>query len=103
MIDRAMVLAAGLGKRMRPLTDRTPKPLLEVRGKPLLQYHIEALQRAGWEDIVINTAWLEEQIVERFGSGDWPGMNIKNSAPSLAPLIRSSTGLNSASPLVAAK
>lgn len=65
---RAMILAAGRGERMRPLTDLQPKPLLEVRGKPLMQWPLEALLRAGLTDIIINTAWLGEQIEERFGS-----------------------------------
>ncbi|MDP1655539.1 MAG: nucleotidyltransferase family protein [Hylemonella sp.] len=62
-----MVLAAGRGERMRPLTDTTPKPLLPVRGKPLLQWHVDALARDGFTDIVINTAWLGEQIPSHFG------------------------------------
>ncbi|MEO7547031.1 MAG: nucleotidyltransferase family protein [Ramlibacter sp.] len=62
-----MVLAAGRGERMRPLTDHTPKPLLEVRGKPLLQYHLEALGRGGLRELVVNTAWLGEQIESHFG------------------------------------
>jgi MurNAc alpha-1-phosphate uridylyltransferase len=53
---RAMILAAGRGERMRPLTDTRPKPLLEVGGRPLIQYHLEALGRAGIRDIVINLA-----------------------------------------------
>ncbi|PHM20190.1 MAG: nucleotidyltransferase [Curvibacter sp. PD_MW3] len=62
-----MVLAAGRGERMRPLTDATPKPLLHVRGKPLLQWHVDALARDGFTNIVINTAWLGEQIPAHFG------------------------------------
>ncbi len=62
-----MVLAAGRGERMRPLTDATPKPLLQVRGKPLLQWHVDALARGGFCDIVINTAWLGSQIPGHFG------------------------------------
>ncbi len=62
-----MVLAAGRGERMRPLTDHCPKPLLEVRGRPLLQWHLAALARAGVGDAVVNTAWLGEQIPARFG------------------------------------
>lgn len=58
----AMILAAGRGERMRPLTDNCPKPLLAVRGKPLMQWPIEALSRAGVRDILVNTAWLGEQI-----------------------------------------
>jgi MurNAc alpha-1-phosphate uridylyltransferase len=64
----ALLLAAGRGERMRPLTDTTPKPLLEVQGQPLLQWHLQALQVAGVERVVINTAWLGEQISERFSS-----------------------------------
>jgi N-acetyl-alpha-D-muramate 1-phosphate uridylyltransferase len=62
---QAMILAAGRGERMRPLTDRCPKPLLEVRGKPLMQYHVEALGRSGFRDLVVNTAWLGQQIENR--------------------------------------
>ncbi len=68
MRAQAMVLAAGRGERMRPLTDRTPKPLLAVRGQPLMQYHLQALARGGVRDVVVNTAWLGEQIEARFGA-----------------------------------
>ncbi len=64
----ALLLAAGRGERMRPLTDHTPKPLLPVRGKPLLQWHLQALCEAGVEQVVINTAWLGAQISDRFSS-----------------------------------
>ena len=63
-----MLLAAGRGERMRPLTDTCPKPLLEVQGLPLLQWHLQALAQAGVDRAVINTAWLGEQISERFSS-----------------------------------
>ncbi|MDO5626146.1 MAG: NTP transferase domain-containing protein, partial [Pseudomonadota bacterium] len=59
---RALILAAGRGERMRPLTDTCPKPLLTVRGQPLLQWWVDALARGGVREIVINTAWLGEQI-----------------------------------------
>lgn len=62
----AMLLAAGRGERMRPLTDHTPKPLLCVRGKPLMQWPLEALARSGCAQVVINTAWLGEQISATF-------------------------------------
>jgi len=75
-LAKAMILAAGRGERMRPLTDRTPKPLLEVRGKPLIVWHIEALARAGHESVVINTAWMEDQIVDALGDGSRWGMKI---------------------------
>jgi MurNAc alpha-1-phosphate uridylyltransferase len=64
----AIVLAAGRGERMRPLTDTTPKPLLAVQGKPLMQHHLEALAAAGFEAAVVNTAWLGDQIEATFGA-----------------------------------
>jgi MurNAc alpha-1-phosphate uridylyltransferase len=63
----AMILAAGRGERMRPLTDHTPKPLLVVRGKSLMQWPMEGLVRGGFERILINTAWLGERIQGHFG------------------------------------
>ena len=78
-----MVLAAGRGERMRPLTDATPKPLLQVRGRPLLQWHVDALASGGFADVVINTAWLGEQIVDYFGlqplAGDHVPLSISYS------------------------
>lgn len=65
-----MLLAAGRGVRMRPLTDTTPKPLLPVRGKPLMQWAMEALQSGGFTRLVVNTAWLGEQIEAHFAG--WP-------------------------------
>ena len=65
---QVLLLAAGRGERMRPLTDQTPKPLLPVQGKPLLQWHLEALQRAGVHRVLINTAWLEEQFAHTPGA-----------------------------------
>jgi len=73
---RAMILAAGYGKRMRPLTDHTPKPLLEAGGKPLIQHHIESLREAGIEDLVINTGWLGEQLEAALGDGRRLGVRI---------------------------
>ncbi|MGJ3702368.1 nucleotidyltransferase family protein [Variovorax sp. AFSI2.2] len=63
-----MILAAGRGERMRPLTDTTPKPLLEVRGKPLMQWPMEALAAGGFTELVVNTDWLGEKISSRFGA-----------------------------------
>jgi len=73
---RAMILAAGRGERMRPLTDTRPKPLLEVGGKPLIQYHLEALARAGIKSIVINLAWQGELIRSALGTGERFGVQI---------------------------
>ncbi len=73
---RAMILAAGRGERMRPLTDHTPKPLLKVRGKPLIEWHIEAFARAGIRDLVINTAWLAEQFEAALGDGSRFGVRL---------------------------
>ena len=76
---KAIVLAAGRGERMRPLTDHTPKPLLAVRGKPLIEWHLEALAQGGVREVVINTAWLEERIVDAIGDGARFGLTIRYS------------------------
>lgn len=73
---KAIVLAAGRGERMRPLTDSTPKPLLRVAGKPLIGYHLEALARAGVTDVVINLSWLGERIRGTLGDGAEFGVRI---------------------------
>ena len=78
-----MVLAAGRGERMRPLTDTCPKPLLVVRGKPLMQWHLEALAAGGFGSTVVNTAWLGEQIEEHFSSRN-AGIPAWNGAESLS-------------------
>ncbi|WP_342669241.1 N-acetylmuramate alpha-1-phosphate uridylyltransferase MurU [Endozoicomonas arenosclerae] len=77
-----MILAAGLGKRLRPLTLNKPKPLVEVAGKPLIVHHLEKLSESGFTDVVINHAWLGEQIVTALGSGQQWGLNIDYSAES---------------------
>ena len=75
----ALILAAGRGERMRPLTDTCPKPLLKVRGKPLIVWHLEALARDGVRDVVINTAHLEEQFEPALGDGRQWGLRIRYS------------------------
>ena len=73
---KAMILAAGMGNRMRPLTLHTPKPLLKVGGKPLIVWHIEKLQKMGVQEIVINTAWLGEKLADALGDGSQFGVKI---------------------------
>lgn len=72
----AMILAAGRGERLRPLTDRVPKPLVEVGGKSLIVHHLEALAAAGFREIVVNLDWLGEQIEQALGSGRRFGLSI---------------------------
>lgn len=73
---KAMILAAGRGERMRPLTDSTPKPLLAIHGRPLIQHHIESLKQAGITDIVVNVSWLKDQLIEFLGDGSRFGVDI---------------------------
>lgn len=74
---KAMILAAGLGNRMRPLTLYTPKPLLEVGGKPLIVWHIEKLRDIGVTEIVINSAWLADKLISALGDGSQFGVEIR--------------------------
>jgi MurNAc alpha-1-phosphate uridylyltransferase len=93
-----MILAAGRGERMRPLTDRTPKPLLPVGGKPLIAWHIEKLVRAGLCEIVINHAWLGEQIEAALGDGSALGARIRYSREASA--LETAGGIAQALPLL---
>lgn len=97
---RAMILAAGRGERMRPLTDRTPKPLLTLGGKPMIQYHIEALAAAGMRDIVVNLAWLGSSIRGALGDGTRFGVRIRYSDEGEAAL-ETGGGIFNALPLLA--
>lgn len=94
----AMILAAGRGERMRPLTDSVPKPMLKVLGKPLIEYHVEALQRAGYQRIVINHAWLGQLIVDSLGTGERFGLEILYSAEAQA--LETAGGISHALPLL---
>ncbi|WP_273203176.1 N-acetylmuramate alpha-1-phosphate uridylyltransferase MurU [Marinobacter subterrani] len=76
---KAMILAAGKGERMRPLTLTTPKPLLCAGGKPLIVHHLEHLRRAGFGEVVINLAWLGDQIEETLGNGEHFGLSLRYS------------------------
>lgn len=97
-MKQAMILAAGYGKRLRPLTEHTPKPLIEVGGKPLILWHIERLAQAGVRHIVINHSWLGEQIVQRLQDGSHWGVTIRYSAEQ-SPL-ETATGVKKALPLL---
>ncbi len=95
---KAMILAAGLGKRMRPLTDNIPKPLLPCAGKPLIVYHIEALVSVGVTEMVINHAYLGEQIEAALGDGSSFGASITYS-PEQEPM-NTGAGIANALPLL---
>lgn len=97
---KAMILAAGKGERMRPLTDHTPKPLLEVKGKALILWHIEKLARNGFSDIVINIAHLGEQIIEKLGDGSEWGVTISYSDERDSGALESAGGIKKALPLL---
>jgi MurNAc alpha-1-phosphate uridylyltransferase len=94
-----MILAAGRGERMRPLTDHTPKPLLTAGGKPLIAWHLERLANAGFREVVINHAWLGERIVQTLGDGGRWGLSIRYSAESPAAL-ETAGGIAHALPLL---
>src|SRR3954469_16685130 len=76
---KAMILAAGRGERLRPLTDRVPKALVEVAGKPLIAWHLERLAASGCREAVVNVSHLGERIVERLGDGARWGLHIEYS------------------------
>src|SRR5262249_3785510 len=97
----AMILAAGRGERMRPLTDRTPKPLLTVRGEPLIERHVKALVQAGFTELVINLAWLGAQIRSFLGDGSRYGASIRYSDEGPAAL-ETAGGIFNALPLLPA-
>ena len=73
---KALILAAGLGERMRPLTNTTPKPLLQAGGKPLIAWHLEKLAALGATDVVVNTSWLASQFPETLGDGSRWGLRL---------------------------
>ncbi|MFB2831553.1 N-acetylmuramate alpha-1-phosphate uridylyltransferase MurU [Aeromonas jandaei] len=95
---KAMLLAAGRGERMRPLTDLLPKPLLAVGGKPLIVHHIEKLKAAGVTELVINHAWLGHKLVETLGDGGALGVTIHWSAEECA--LETAGGIIQALPLL---
>ena len=95
---KAMILAAGRGERMRPLTDHTPKPLLKVGGKALIVWHLENLAKAGFKEIVINHAHLGEQIETALGNGCQWNLKIQYSAEAIA--LETAGGIANALPLL---
>lgn len=97
---RAMILAAGRGERMRPLTDHLPKPLLPVAGKPLIVWHLEKLATAGITDVVINHAWLGQKIEDLLGDGSDFGVRIQYSPEPVA--LETAGGIATAGPLLGA-
>lgn len=97
---KAMILSAGLGTRMRPLTNHTPKPLLEVGGKPLIVWHIERLKEAGFRDIVINVAYLGYKIIDYLKDGSKFGVNIEYSDEQNEGALETAGGIIKALPLL---
>jgi MurNAc alpha-1-phosphate uridylyltransferase len=99
---KAMILAAGRGERMRPLTDTVPKPLLRIGGQTLIERHVHALARAGITDLVINHAHLGEQIVRALGDGHAYGVSIRYS-PETDGSLETGGGIMNALPLLGAE
>ncbi|MGK0410205.1 MAG: MurNAc alpha-1-phosphate uridylyltransferase [Shewanella psychromarinicola] len=95
---KAMILAAGRGERLRPLTDSLPKPLVSVAGKPLIEYHLEKLALIGVTDVVINQAWLGYKLPEMLGHGSRWGLKISYSEETTA--LETAGGIKQALPLL---
>ena len=96
---KAMILAAGYGKRLRPLTDHTPKPLLSIGGKPMIVHHLEKLSKAGIQEVVINLGHLGSKIPEFLGNGSTWGVSIEYSDEGPDPL-ETGGGMTKALPLL---
>src|SRR4051812_45843567 len=103
MLPKAMILAAGRGERLRPLTDKIPKPLIPIAGKPLIVYHLEALASAGIKDIVINLAYQAKKIQSQLGSGEAFGINIHYSIEPEEGGLETGGGIFNALPLLGDK
>ena len=98
---KAMILAAGRGERLRPLTDDVPKPLLKVAGKSLIEHHLENLAKAGFKEIIINTAWLADKLHQQLGDGSDYGVTIQYSDEGDA--LETAGGIINALPLLGDK
>lgn len=96
---RAMILAAGRGERLRPLTDEKPKPLFDIGGRPLAAAHLRRLAAAGIEDVVINLGWLGDRIAARLGDGAEWGVRIHYSKEGW-PALETGGGIHRALPLL---
>ena len=97
---KAMILAAGLGTRMRPLTNHTPKPLLAVGSKPLIVWHLEKLRACGFTEVIINIAWLGGMIPEVLGDGSQLGLSIQYSDERDEPVLETGGGIIKALPVL---
>ena len=96
---QAMILAAGRGQRLQPLTDKQPKPLLQAGRHRLIEYTIQNLHAAGFNELIINTAWLGEQIIDYLGNGQNYGVNIRYS-PETEGALETAGGIVNALPLI---
>lgn len=94
-----MILAAGRGERLRPMTDHMPKALVEVRGESLIERHLATIRKAGIDTVVINLGWLGEKIVERIGSGSKYGVNVIYS-PEGSDVLETGGGIHRALPML---
>lgn len=103
MILRALILAAGRGERMRPLSDTCPKPLLPARGRPLVEWHLAALARAGVREVVVNTGWLWPQFEPALGDGGRWGLHIhwQHEAARYGQALETGGGIATALPVLA--
>jgi len=95
----AMILAAGRGERLRPVTDATPKALVEVRGQSLLERHLDAVKAAGVDNVVINLGWLGEQVADRVGTGARYGLSVAYS-PEGEDILETGGGIHRALPML---
>ncbi len=100
---KAMILAAGSGTRMQPLTAHLPKPLLSVGGKPLIVWHLERLKRNGFQEVVINIAWLGYKIPEILGNGEQFGLSIEYSDEQEEMALETAGGIIKALPILGAE
>ena len=100
---RALILAAGRGERMRPLTDAVPKPLLPLRGRPMIEWHLAALAQAGVREVVVNAAWLEDQFPAALGDGTRWGLRLHYSMEGRdhGGALETAGGIHKALPLLA--